>query len=127
MKSSTLIIKGLEIQTLLAVSDDEQRKGLMHCNDLPPSMSFIYKTPKINKFWMHNTPKKLDIVFCKNGKVSYISKGEPFSTSLIGPDYETDLVVEFPYGTCKKLNITEGDSVNLPEVESPTLFTKEYY
>jgi len=125
MKSSVLKIKGIEIPTLLALSDKEQERGLMHCMDLPPSMSFVYRYPKINKFWMHNTPKALDIVFCSDNKILSITKGEPFSTSLIGPDDLTNLVVEFPYGTCKKFKIAEGDEIVLSDHD--TLFDKKYY
>lgn len=125
MKSSILKIKGIEIPTILAISELEQQRGLMNCHDLPPSMSFIYKYPKINKFWMHNTPKALDIVFCADGKILSIAKGEPFSTSLIGPEALTNLVVEFPYGTCNNLKISEGDEVYLADLDTP--FDKKYY
>jgi uncharacterized membrane protein (UPF0127 family) len=127
MKTSTLNIKGINFPTLLAISEQEQRVGLMGKEQLPPSMSFIYDYPKVNKFWMHNTPKALDIVFCCDGKIISIAKGEPFSTSLIGPDLATDLVVELPYGTCQKFKITEGDGVELPEIRTSSLFQNRYY
>ena len=127
MKQSKLNVKGIEIPTLLAISDIEQQTGLMYKKELPPSMSFVYDNPKINKFWMHNTPKALDIVFCKNGKIISIAKGEPFSTRLIGPDFPTDLVIEFPYGTCSDLQIKEGDEVSLPEIKTTPPFNKQYY
>jgi uncharacterized membrane protein (UPF0127 family) len=127
MKESKLSVKGIEIPTLLAISEIEQQVGLMHRQQLPPSMSFVYENPKINKFWMHNTPKALDIVFCKNGKIISIAKGEPFSTMLIGPDFPTDLVIEFPYGTCNAMSIKEGDDVELPEMKNNLLFKKQYY
>jgi len=125
MKSSFLKIKEVEFPTLIAISELEQRKGLMNCYDLPPSMSFVYESPKVNKFWMHNTPMPLDIVFCNKGKIISIAAGEPFSTTLIGPDYATDLVVEFPYGTCKKFNFSTGDEIHL--ADSSSLFEKKYY
>lgn len=127
MKSSTLFVKGIKFPTLLAVSEQEQRKGLMNEQNLPPSMSFVYDYPKVNKFWMHNTPKPLDIVFCREGKIISISKGEPFSTALIGPDAATDLVIEFPYGTCHQMQIKEGDEVELPEIKKISLFSNKYY
>jgi uncharacterized membrane protein (UPF0127 family) len=127
MKSSTLVIKGINVPTLLAVSESEQQMGLMYCHNLPPSMSFVYDSPKINKFWMKNTPKELDIVFCKSGRVIHIAKGSPFSTTTIGPDFPTDLVVEFPYGTCSQLGVKEGDEVSLPEIKKNSPFEKLYY
>lgn len=127
MNSSTLNISGNKIPTLLAVSDIEQQTGLMYRTELPPSMSFVYPYPKVNKFWMKSTPCALDIVFCCAGKVTDIYKGEPHSTKALGPDSPTDLVVEFPYGTCQKLGIKPGDPVELPEMESYSLFSKKYY
>lgn len=127
MKSSIINIDGNKIPTLLAVTDAEQQIGLMYRKDLPPSMSFVYAAPKINKFWMKSTPCALDIVFCSNGKVIDIYKGEPLSTSIIGPDIPTDLVVELPYGTCKKIGVKAGSIVNVDNIESLRLFTNRYY
>jgi uncharacterized membrane protein (UPF0127 family) len=127
MKTSFLKIKGIEIPTLLAISEQEQRIGLMHREKLPPSMSFIYNYPKINKFWMHNTPKALDIVFCLDGKIISIAKGEPFSTTLIGPESLSNLVVEFPYGSCQQMQIKEGDAIELQEINKISLFANKYY
>lgn len=127
MRDSFIIIKDNKIPTLLAISDLEQQIGLMDREDLPPSMSFPYPYAKINKFWMKSTPKPLDIVFCCNGRVVDICKGEPHSTKLIGPDLPTDLVVEFPYGTCNNLKIKAGDEVSLPEYNGASIFAKRYY
>lgn len=117
MKSSFVKIKDYTIPTLLAISDEEQQTGLMYRKELPPSMSFIYSTPKLNKFWMKNTYCPLDIVFIKNNKILEIHKGEPMSTKIIGPDTLTDLIVELPYGTCSKLGVSIGDKVYLPAIE----------
>ncbi len=108
-----IIISDNKIPTLLALTSSEQEKGLMFRETLPPAMSFVYKTPKINKFWMSNTYLPLDIVFSLNGKITNICKGEPLSTSLIGSDSLSDLIIEFPYGTCSRLEIKSGDSVKL--------------
>lgn len=99
--------------TLLAVSAEEQERGLMHREWPPPIMSFVYNTPRINKFWMHQTPSPLDIVFALDGEITSIHKGEPNSTSMIGDNEFSDLVVELPYGTCQKLAIKIGDKINL--------------
>lgn len=99
--------------TLLAISAEEQSKGLMYQEWPPPVMSFIYDTPSINKFWMANTTCALDIVFSHNGAISQICRGEPYSTSTIGNDSYSDLIVEFPYGTVKSFGIKVGDDVGL--------------
>lgn len=117
MKDSFVKIKNHTIPTLLAISEEEQQVGLMYRKELPPSMSFIYSYPRINKFWMKNTYCPLDIVFCKSGKVVDICKGEPLSTKVVGPDHLTDLIVELPYGTCKSLGVQVGDEVYVPSLE----------
>jgi len=76
-------------------------------------MAFLYKSANINKFWMRNTPKSLDVVFCLNNKISEICYGEPHSLKLIGSDQLSDLIVEFPYGTCKKYAFKQGNSISL--------------
>jgi len=98
--------------SLLAISSEEQTKGLMYEKD-PKIMSFIYLKPRINKFWMKNTPAPLDIVFCYNGKISQIHKGEPFSTKVIGNDEYSDLIIELPFGTIASSNIKLGNEAGL--------------
>lgn len=107
--------------TLLAISAEEQAKGLMHEEWPPPVMSFVYERPKLNKFWMKNTPSPLDIIFCRDGKVSEICHGEPHSTSIIGGDSESDLVIELPYGTVDTAQIRIGQPVGLVKPTSTEL------
>ena len=113
MKSGYLEIDNNIFSTLLAFSEEEQSSGLMYQSYPPPVMSFVYDTPKVSYFWMKNTPCALDIVFCYNGKINKICKGEPNSTSLIGDNSPSDLVVEFPFGTMKNLNIKVGCNIGL--------------
>jgi uncharacterized membrane protein (UPF0127 family) len=99
--------------TLLAISADEQSKGLMFEPFPPPIMSFVYAEPQITKFWMKNTPSPLDIVFCYKGEVTQICNGEPYSTSMIGADSPSDLVIEFPINTVKIAGIKLGHKVGI--------------
>ena len=66
----------------------------------------------MNRFWMKNTPSPLDIIFCRNGKVSEICYGEPNSTTVIGSRI-SDLVIELPFGTADSLGIKVGQAVGL--------------
>lgn len=118
MRSGYLFINNDVFQTLLAISAEEQSNGLMYIKPPTPIMSFIYDSPKINKFWMKNTPSPLDIVFCKNGKISQIHYGEPFSTRIIGNDDPSDLVIEFPIGTINNIGIKIGNFVELIDSNS---------
>ncbi len=112
MKEGFLYVANMIFPTLLALSSEEQERGLMFQKE-PPIMSFVYAHPRINQFWMKNTPAPLDIVFAKNNKISQICKGEPYSLKAIGNHSLSDLVVEFPYGTMEKSGITLGDSLGL--------------
>lgn len=113
MKSGFIFIANNVFETLFAISQEEQAIGLMNQPWPPPIMSFVYDKPKINKFWMHRTPSPLDIVFCCNNKIIDIYKGEPHSTSVIGPDQYSDLVIELPYGTAASMNFKLGYKVGV--------------
>lgn len=76
-------------------------------------MSFIYAKPEMNKIWMKNTFIPLDVIFCSGGKVASISRGEPHSEDLFGPDFPTDLIVEMPSGSVEQYDISVGDAVAL--------------
>jgi uncharacterized membrane protein (UPF0127 family) len=113
METGYVAIHNNIFPTLLAISEAEQQRGLMCQEWPPPVMSFIYTEPRINKFWMHNTPSPLDIVFCHQGKVSQIHAGKPYSTEIIGDNKFSDLIIELPYGTVDKSGIKIGHTVGI--------------
>lgn len=130
MEKGYLYVKNNIFPTLLAISEDEQSYGLMYQSWPPPIMSFVYGAPRINKFWMKNTPSPLDIVFCFQGKVRKICKGEPHSTSIIGDDNFSDLVIEFPYGTVESSEIQFGHKVGIikpTEDELKKIIAEKYH
>lgn len=107
----TVSINGQVFPTKVAITDAEQRKGLMFQEWPPPIMVFPYQTAGLRRFWMKNTISPLDIVFCRANEVVGIFKGEPMSTKLVGPDTPSDLVVELPAGTVDRLGLQVGDYV----------------
>src|SRR6266705_3594855 len=107
-----IIIGKHEFDTLVAITEEDHTTGLMWQKN-PQIMSFPYDKPDIHKFWMQNTIAALDILFCRYGKIIDIRKGKPFSVDLIGPDKETDLVIELPIGIAEKYNIVNGNNVDL--------------
>jgi len=111
-KSGKVLIGDNVFDTELAISAEEQERGLMFVKE-PKIMSFVYEQPVFNRFWMYNTPAPLDIIFSLDGKITNICKGEPFSTRLIGDYRPSDLVVEMPYGSCEKYGITTGHPIQL--------------
>jgi uncharacterized membrane protein (UPF0127 family) len=121
MEKGYIYINESVLPTLLAISESEQQRGLMHEEWPPPVMSFVYAEPRINKFWMHNTPSPLDIVFCHEGKVSQLHVGEPFSTKFIGENQFSDLIIELPRGSVEKLGIQVGQEVGILKPTSEEL------
>lgn len=116
--SNIINIKGNRFETLVAISEKEQQRGLMWCKWPPPIMTFLYSQASYNRFWMKNTISPLDIVFCNAGKVVGIFKGNPLSTELIGPNELSDMVVELPYGTSKSIDLKVGDAIHfIPGLE----------
>jgi uncharacterized protein len=117
----TISIKGQIFPTLVAITAEEQHRGLMYKEWPPPIMVFPYKRAEQRRFWMHNTISPLDIIFCRGNYVVGIFKGEPLSTKMVGPDEPADLVVELPAGTAARLGLAVGDYVGF----SPTKITSE--
>ena len=98
---------------LVAISEEEQRKGLMGVSWPPPIMAFPYKKANVHKFWMKNTPSPLNILFCHAGRIIEICDGEPYSTTLIGPNTYSDLIVEMPQGSVAKHDIKINDKIRI--------------
>lgn len=115
MNKGYIYINNNIFDTLLAVSEEEQQRGLMGQAWPPPVMTFVYSSPRVNKFWMKDTPSPLDIIFCSKGKVSQICLGEPYSTSVIGDNKFSDLVIELPHGTVIASGIKLGHHVGIVE------------
>ena len=124
--SDVVYIGPHEFSTLVAVSQNEQAQGLMGKKWPPPVMCFPYKRADYRKFWMKNTPSPLDIIFVKSNIIVDILRGEPYSTSTVGPNTPCDLVVELPFGTTSKLDIKIGDVVKTCfSIETMSRFLKE--
>src|SRR5690348_6522793 len=108
-----LIIANKSFPIKIAISQEEQQKGLMHEKWPPPMMAFLYKDSSIRNFWMKDTPSPLDIVFASNNKIIRIENGKPYSLKKISSVVPCDLVLEFPKGTCKNLSVGMGDSFEI--------------
>lgn len=120
MEQGYIYVHNNVFPTLLAISESEQSRGLMEQEWPPPIMSFVYAEPRFIQFWMHNTPSPLDIIFCRNGEIKEICKGEPHSTALIGST-SSDLVIEMPFGTALSSGIRLGHKVGLVRPTSDEL------
>jgi uncharacterized membrane protein (UPF0127 family) len=75
-------------------------------------MLFVFDDQQEVGFWMKNTPMPLDLIFIsKNGTVTAIRKGEPFSEALITPGEPVRFVLELKAGTAAKNGLARGDKV----------------
>lgn len=106
------IVVGSEIKipVEIALTPQEQEVGLMFRLS-PANMAFVYKKAETRAFWMKNTYIPLDIVFCREGRISSIQQGDPQNqTHIIGL---ADLVIEMPRGSVEKYGIEIGKEVQL--------------
>jgi len=117
MLHDVVSLKGKSFKTLVVESEQEHQTGLMWQQWPPPVMTFPYKYASYRKFWMKNTVSPLDIIFCRAGKIVGIFKGEPLSTTMVGPEEMSDLVIELPHGTAKDLGLEVGDYVGFNPTE----------
>lgn len=104
-------INKYKFPTIVAISEEEQQRGLMNIIN-PPIMSFPGKK-KIKSFWMKDTPVSLDLIFACDGLVVDRHIGVPYSLEIISSKYPADLVVEFPKGILDVFPVKIGDSIDL--------------
>ena len=119
MESGHVYIATNVFETLLALSFEDQQQGLMYIKPPVPNMAFVYNKPQVNKFWMANTPAPLDIIFCHAGEVVQICEGKPYSTTVLGDDRLSDLIIELPYGTAASSGIKLGHKAGL--IKNPSI------
>lgn len=130
MENGLIYIDNNIFPSLLALSDEEQSRGLMYVEPPAPVMTFIYDNPKINKFWMSNTKAPLDIIFCHKGKVAQLCQGKPYSTEIIGNNSLSDMIIELPAGTGDLIGIKIGQDAGLVKPtknELNIIFSKKYH
>ena len=130
MREGYIFVNDNVFTSLIAITADEQQRGLMHIQPPTPIMSFVYASPQINKFWMRSTPAPLDIIFCCDGKVSELCHGNPYDLSMIGSNKLSDLVIEFPEGSIDQHNIKINNKVGIVKPEPTELrkiLAQRYY
>lgn len=99
----------------LALSREQQIRGLMRVRDLPSStgMLFVYPAENYHSMWMKNTFLPLDILFAKSdGRVSSIAKNtEPQSLKSITSTEPVKFVLELNAGITDRLAIVPGSQL----------------
>lgn len=99
----------------VARTDAQQARGLMERTTLGPAegMIFPYNPPKMQGFWMKNTPLPLDIIFVgPDGRIINIAANTtPFSEASVYSTAASSLVLEIAGGRAAELGIGPGDLV----------------
>ena len=102
----------------LAVSPEEQEKGLMDRKFLAPDsgMLFVFHGEEQRAFWMKNTLIPLDMLFIsQNGRINHIHHmAKPLDETRITSDEPAMAVFEINGGLADQLGIQEGDIVIHP-------------
>jgi uncharacterized protein len=99
----------------MAVTPQEQEKGLMYRRDLPDGkgMLFDFGEERPAVFWMKNTYVSLDIIFIRrDGSIARIAeRTTPLSEARIHSGAPVRGVLEVVAGTSKRYGIAPGDKV----------------
>ncbi len=96
----------------LAVSEAQHRYGLMYSPPLPAmtGMLFIFDQAAPRRFWMKNTPIRLDILFfdASGGLLSFVPMAPPLSEAVIDSKGPARYVLEIAGGSAATLGIGLG-------------------
>lgn len=99
----------LEFDVYLALSPEQQRRGLMFVRQMPErtGMLFIYESDEYHSMWMKNTFISLDMVFARSdGTVSSIIRDTVPQTLASQESTEpVRYVLELNAGTTRRLSI----------------------
>ncbi len=108
-----------EFDVYLALTPEQQRRGLMHVRRLPQftGMLFVYGGDDVRSMWMKNTYIPLDILFIRSdGSVESVAQmTEPLSLRSIASGEAVRYVLELNGGIAEKLGINSSSTVYLPE------------
>lgn len=99
----------------LALTPDQQARGLMYRRSLPTSggMLFDFGQSRDVSMWMQNTYVPLDMLFIRaDGRIHRIAEDTtPLSTATVSSGGPVRFVLELPAGTARRLGIAAGDRV----------------
>ena len=99
----------------VARTPDEQARGLMYRQSLPPAsgMLFEYDPPQNIAMWMRNTYIPLDMIFIGvEWRITRIAQRTvPLSLTTVASEGAVMAVLEVNAGTASRLSIRSGDRV----------------
>jgi len=95
----------------LAETETEQATGLMGRRSLPAlgGMLFVNDSPRMQQFWMKNTPLPLDIIFIRDDLTitNIVARTQPLSEAFIESTDEAQYVLEVRAGFTEAYGIGE--------------------
>ena len=111
---------GREFLVSLAVTPEEQARGYMYQNHIPPDegMLFVYEEAAVSNFWMKNTLVSLDIIWLdrENRVVAIEHSAQPCKEDpcpLYGPRIPTFSVLEVRGGIASEEGLETGDRLQI--------------
>ena len=106
----------------LARTPEEQARGLMYRESLPPrtGMLFLFGDSAVHGFWMKNTMIPLDMIWLdRSGRVLFISADTPPCKAdpcpSYGPEAPASSVLEIAGGMAKREHVTVGSVLRVLE------------
>jgi len=101
------------VRVELATTPAERELGLMyrHHLDADAGMLFIFPTQDHVSFWMRNTEIPLDMIFAdSSGRiVGIVVNAVPYSEDSLGPNADSQYVLEVNGGFCAAHHVATGD------------------
>ncbi len=109
----------------LAETQEEQSTGLMGRRSLPAlgGMLFVNDEPRMQHFWMKNTPLPLDIIFIRDDLTitNIVKRTRPLSSDFIDSTEEAQYVLEVRGGFTDQYGIDESARVEWRRLEANEL------
>ena len=101
------------VRVEVAVTEDEQRRGLMQRRHLgvDDGMLFVFPSETRQSFWMHDTLLPLDMLFVRSdGRVAgIVENAEPLTDTPRGVQARSRYVLEVNGGWCAAHGVAAGD------------------
>lgn len=113
------LINGELFELEVARTSKQVARGLMFRDFIPDNrgMLFIFEPASVARFWMKNVPVELDIIFLRDGFITYIASSvspcEGIVCPIYGPESPVDRVLELRGGRAEELGLKVGGSIEV--------------
>jgi uncharacterized membrane protein (UPF0127 family) len=112
------------VRVALAVTEAEQRRGLMQRRQLgaDEGMLFVFPTESRQSFWMRDTLLPLDMVFARgDGHIAgIVANAAPLTDTPRGVEASSRYVLEVNGGWCARHGVAAGDRLELTALPAAT-------